>query len=153
MLCRHLNLILDALTDIRVLQEFEQLQSARHTSASAADARTTRKLPSTEATASDPMPDSEPESSIPSEEEDGGESSSGEEEQDEQQAGQEDSRHQAMLAEVTGAVSYRKRKRVAVANEAYPDSEYNLPPTSGAAGRVCGLSFSYVLHVGYLYYP
>ena len=39
-----------------------------------------------------------------------------------------------MLSEVRGAVADRKRKRVYVATEAYPDSEYNLPPTSDAAG-------------------
>ena len=111
------------------------MQNTRHKSASAAYARTKRKLSSTETTASDLMPDSEPESSMPSEEEESGQSGSGEDEQDEQQTSQEDTRHQAMLAEVTGAVSDRKRNRVAVANEAYPDSEYNLPPTSGSAGE------------------
>lgn len=44
-------------------------------------------------------------------------------------------RHEALLAEVRGAVADRKRKRTVVASEAYPDSEYNLPPTSASAGE------------------
>ena len=44
----------------------------------------------------------------------------------------EAARHAAMLAEVRGSAGDRKRKRVVVASEAYPDSEHNLPPTSSA---------------------
>lgn len=47
---------------------------------------------------------------------------------------EEAARHAAMLADVRGPASDRKRKRAVVMSEAYPDSEYNLPPT-GAAGN------------------
>lgn len=39
-------------------------------------------------------------------------------------------RHASMLADVRGSTGDRKRKRPVVMSEAYPDSEYNLPPTS-----------------------
>ena len=70
---------------------------------------------------------------MPSEEEDAGQSSE-DEEQDQGEDSEADARHEAMLAEVRGGVGDRKRKRAPIANEAYPDSEYNLPPTSGSAG-------------------
>ena len=35
-----------------------------------------------------------------------------------------------MLAEVRGTGGDRKRKRPVIQSEAYPESEYNLPPTS-----------------------
>ena len=125
--------------DLHTAQEFEQLQSTRRKSASATDARIPRKLPSSEAPAADTMADSEPESSsegVGEEAEDqGSEEDDFDEEEDEKIAGgNEAARHQAMLAEVRGAVSDRKRKRTVIATEAYPDSEYNLPPTSGPAG-------------------
>ena len=119
-------------TSLYTAQEFEQLQSARQKSASATDTHTHRKHPISPA----PAADSEPESSgLPSEEEVGSEEGESSEEEDEKVAeGEEDPRHQALLAEVTGAASNRKRKRTAIATEAYPDSEYNLPPSSGPAG-------------------
>lgn len=52
------------------------------------------------------------------------------EEENNQNDEEDNIRHEAMLAEVRGAAGDRKRKRVVVASEAYPDSEYNLPPTS-----------------------
>lgn len=121
---------------LHTTQEFEQLQSARRKSASATDARTRRKHLASKAPAADAMADSEAESSgLPSEEEVGSEEGESDEEEDEKVAeGEEDPRHQAFLAEVTGAASNRKRKRTAIATEAYPDSEYNLPPSSGPAG-------------------
>ena len=48
----------------------------------------------------------------------------------------EAARHAAMLAEVRGSAGDRKRKRMVVASEAYPDSEHNLPPTSSAGGKL-----------------
>lgn len=122
------------------MQEFEQLQSARRKSASATDARMHRKHPASQAPAAHAMADSEAESSgLPSEA--GSEEGESDKEEDEKVAeGEEDPRHQAMLAEVTGAVSNRKRKRTAIATEAYPDSEYNMPPSSGPAGRQAVLS-------------
>ena len=124
------------------VQEFEQLQSARRKSASAADARVHRKLSSSQAQASDAMAGSEPESSgMPSEEEE--EEGEGDFDTSENEEGEdkEDPRHQAMLAEVRGSAgSGRKRKRTAIATEAYPDSEYNLPPTSGPAGAQAPVS-------------
>lgn len=121
------------------VQEFEQLQSARRKSASAADAGVHRKLSSSQAQASDAMAGSEPESSgMPSEEEEEeGDFDTSENEGEDK----EDPRHQAMLAEVRGSAgSDRKRKRTAIATEAYPDSEYNLPPTSGPAGAQAPVS-------------
>lgn len=121
-------------------QEFEQLQSTKRKSASATGAHIHRKLPSSQAPAADDMADSEPESSSEGvgeegEEYQGSEESGSDEEEDEKiAAGNEEARHQAMLAEVRGAVGDRKRKRTAIATEAYPDSEYNLPPALGPAG-------------------
>lgn len=134
-----------------IAQEFEQLQSTRRKSASATDARIHCKLPSSQAPA---MADSEPENSSNSassnaEDQGSKDSDSDEEENEEIAAGDQDARHQNMLAEVRGAVSDRKRKRTAIATEAYPDSEYNLPPTSGPAGmQPLASSFEYIaLHV------
>lgn len=100
------------------------------------------------------MADSEPENSSNSassnaEDQGSKDSDSDEEENEEIAAGDQDARHQNMLAEVRGAVSDRKRKRTAIATEAYPDSEYNLPPTSGPAGmQPLASSFEYIaLHV------
>lgn len=53
-------------------------------------------------------------------------------EEDAEDPAVEAARHAAMLAEVRGSAGDRKRKRVVVASEAYPDSEHNLPPTSSA---------------------
>lgn len=50
-----------------------------------------------------------------------------------QDAAEEAARHAAMLAEVRGSAGDRKRKRIVVASEAYPDSEHNLP-TTGSTG-------------------
>ena len=127
------------LIDMHTVQEFERLQSTRHKSASAADAGMYHSLPSSHAAASDTTANLSESSGMPSDdealEEGDSEEDSSEEEEDEQVDKREEaSRHQAMLAEVTGAVSDRKRKRIAIANEAYPDSEYNLPPSSGPAG-------------------
>ena len=111
-----------------VLQEFQEL-SAKRKSASAAGARAhLGPLPSTtEKVLND----------IPSDSNNDSDASSGEEEDEAEEAGDEEdkSRHEAMLAEVRGAVGDRKRKRVVVASEAYPDSEYSLPPTSASAGE------------------
>ena len=132
---------------IHTVQEFEQLQSTRRKSASATGAPIHRKLPSSQAPAADAMADSEPGSSSEGagEEEEDQQSEEGDSDEEEDgkiAAGNEDARHQAMLAEVRGAVGDRKRKRTAIATEAYPDSEYNLPPTSGPAGTQALTSMS-----------
>ena len=111
-----------------ILQEFQEL-SAKSKTASAADAQAhLGPMPSnTDEVLNDNPSDSDNDSNV----------SSGQEEDEAEEAGDEEdeSRHEAMLAEVRGAVGDRKRKRVVVASEAYPDSEYNLPPTSGSAGE------------------
>lgn len=122
---------------MHTLQEFERLQSSRHKSA--ADARMHHSLPSGHGAASDTATIVSESSGMHSndealEEGDSEDDSSEEDEDEKVDNGTDDARHQVMLAEVTGAVSDRKRKRVAIANEAYPDSEYNLPPSSGPAG-------------------
>lgn len=133
---------------MHTLQEFERLQSTRHKSASATDARLHRSLPSSHAAASDTTANFFESSCMRSDDEalqeDDSERDSSEEDEDEKVDNSTDNaRHQVMLAEVTGAVSNRKRKRVAIANEAYPDSEYNLPPSSGPAGAGACYHFPY----------
>ena len=113
-----------------ILQEFQEL-SAKRKSASAADAQAhLGPLPSTTDKLLNDIPsDSDIDSDL----------SSGQEEDEAEEAVDEEdeSRHEALLAEVRGAVGDRRRKRVVVASEAYPDSEYNLPPTSASAGEHC----------------
>lgn len=111
-----------------ILQEFQEL-SAKRKSASAADAQAHLG----------PLPSNTDKvlSGIPSDSDNDSNVSSGQEEDEPEESGDEEdeSRHEAMLAEVRGAVGDRKRKRVVVASEAYPDSEYNLPSTSASAGE------------------
>ncbi len=113
-----------------ILQEFQEL-SAKRKSASAGDAQAhLGPLPSTTDKVLNDIPsDSDIDSDL----------SSGQEEDEAEEAVDEEdeSRHEALLAEVRGAVGDRRRKRVVVASEAYPDSEYNLPPTSASAGEHC----------------
>ena len=123
----------------RILQEFQELSAKRKT-ASAADAQAhLGHLPSnTDKVLSDIPSDLDNMlSDIPSDSDNDSNLSSGQEEDEAEEAGDEEdeARHAVMLAEVRGAVGDRKRKRVVVASEAYPDSEYNLPPTSGSAGE------------------
>ena len=122
---------------LHTVQEFEQLQSTTPRSAFTTDAGTHRKLHSNQAPAAHAMADLQPASSsddVGEGEDQGSDEGDFDEEEDNKMAGNEDARHQAMLAEVRGAAGDRKRKRTAIATEAYPDSEYNLPPTSGPAG-------------------
>ncbi len=111
-----------------ILQEFQELSAKRKT-ASAADAQAHLG----------PLPSNTDKvlSGIPSDSDNDSNVSSGQEEDEPEESGDEEdeSRHEAMLAEVRGAVGDRKRKRVVVASEAYPDSEYNLPSTSASAGE------------------
>ena len=123
----------------RILQEFQELSAKRKT-ASAADAQAhLGHLPSnTDKVLSDIPSDSDNMlRDIPSDSDNDSNLSSGQEEGEAEEAGDEEdeARHAVMLAEVRGAVGDRKRKRVVAASEAYPDSEYNLPPTSGSAGE------------------
>ena len=128
----------------RILQEFQELSAKRKT-ASAADAQAhlghlpsnTDKVLSDIPSDSDNMLSDIPSDSDPSDSDNDSNLSSGQEEDEAEEAGDEEdeARHAVMLAEVRGAAGDRKRKRVVVASEAYPDSEYNLPPTSGSAGE------------------
>ena len=121
------------------MQEFEQL-SAKRKSTSAADADVhLGHMPSSAKQSEGGLPsDFDNTSDASSSEDDEQEGDEQEDDDDvEEDEDEEDPRHEAMLAEVRGAVGDPKRKRAVVASEAYPDSEYNLPPTSTSAGERC----------------